>query len=888
MTALAPDVALESADLLARPLPRRRLLSEQIAVSAAQGFAGIGNFAFSLIALAVLPGLGFTHLADFLALLLLLNAPVGSLAAGGAVDRAFAGRVRRPALATAVVVGGGAAAAAGVLAPVLGLPRAYVLLLAAAAPGAALLPLARGRLYGRSDVRGVAASLVAEPAVRVTAGTALAVTAGPVAACAGVVGAGYAALAVTALAARRRSAPRAAAGQAGRGGTTVLTFLLLAVLQNLDLVLATRLLPPHQAAVFAAVSTVGGIAVFATMTLPLVLLPRAAAGERRAVPVAVGAALVIGVASVGVGALVPSVLPDDRLPRSLLVPYLAAMALLGLTRVLVAGRCAAGRGRAVLPLVAAGLAAQAALIVAFADTAAGVVGATLVATAAVTAGATVVELRRARHARSLFASLRSRSWALPLALAVIVAVGIALRLWVTRGIWVDEAISIREAREPFRGMLSDLSHTDVHPPGYFTVLWAWVHAFGSGPLSVRMPGILAGIATIPAVYAAGRDLFDRRTGLVAALFAALSPMCVWYAQEARPYAFFLLFSVLALWLQVRAVRRGGGWTWTGYVLSTAALLWSHYFALIPVAVQQLAFAVVIRRRHGSERRRIARGWAASLAAITALMVALVPFALHQLAGYGHRSSAELPAQAGAGASPGHTGLNVYSVLANGIYAVWGYHSDATMVLITALWPVLALLALLCLGRGRSGVGTLLGALVVVPVTALFLAGTFKQTNLFDLRYFIGIVPVLLIAAARMVTRWSPRRSVALAAAGLAVVSLVAGLVDQELNASNPRRYDFNHALSLVDRQFRPGDVIYYDPDYLRDVVRYYAPGRAVVYGGARRDVAVPAGHHAFVVASFLDQPGVAGATGTLLSSLEHHGHLVAKHSYANVTVWEFS
>ncbi|MGH3744064.1 MAG: glycosyltransferase family 39 protein, partial [Mycobacteriales bacterium] len=485
-------------------------------------------------------------------------------------------------------------------------------------------------------------------------------------------------------------------------------------------------------------------------------------------------------------------------------------------------------------------------------------------------------------------ALRHRSWAVPLALLAIVGVGIALRLWVTRGIWVDEAISIREAREPFRSMLVDLRTTDVHPPGYFTVLWAWVHAFGAGPLSVRMPGILAGIATIPAVFAAGRELFDRRTGLVAALFAAISPMCVWYAQEARPYSFFLLFSVLALWLQVRAVRRGGLWTWVGYVLSTAALLWSHYFALIPVAVQQLGFAVAVRRRRGRDRWRLLGGWVAALAGITVLMVALVPFALQQLAGYGGRSNAKLPAQAGAGASPGSPALNVYSVLANGIYAVWGYHSDATMVLITALWPALALLALVCLGRGRTGVGTLLGGLVVIPVAVMFVGGTVKQPNLFDLRYFIGVVPVLLIAMARMAGRWTPRRWLAGAAVGLVAASLVAGLADQELNSSNPRRYDFDHALSAVDAQYHPGDVIYYDPDYLGNVIGYYAPGRTVVYGGARRDVGVPPGHHAFVVASFLDQPGVAGKTGTLLSSLEHHGRLIAKHDYANVTVWEFS
>ena len=66
---------------------------------------------------------------------------------------------------------------------------------------------------------------------------------------------------------------------------------------------------------------------------------------------------------------------------------------------------------------------------------------------------------------------------------------------------------------------------------------------------------------IPALYLLGRELYDRRTGLVAASFGAASPLLIWYSQEARMYAFVALFGMLALWMQLRAIRNPSMGNW---------------------------------------------------------------------------------------------------------------------------------------------------------------------------------------------------------------------------------------------------------------------------------------------------------------------------------------
>ena len=82
---------------------------------------------------------------------------------------------------------------------------------------------------------------------------------------------------------------------------------------------------------------------------------------------------------------------------------------------------------------------------------------------------------------------------------------------------------------------------------------------------------------IPVLYELGRELYDRRTGLVAAAFAAVSPLLDLVLAGGAAVQFAALFGLLALLTQLRAIRNGTMVNWAAYILATAALLWSHYF-----------------------------------------------------------------------------------------------------------------------------------------------------------------------------------------------------------------------------------------------------------------------------------------------------------------------
>jgi uncharacterized membrane protein len=470
----------------------------------------------------------------------------------------------------------------------------------------------------------------------------------------------------------------------------------------------------------------------------------------------------------------------------------------------------------------------------------------------------------------------------------LIAAGLVLRLLLMRGIWVDEAISVHQAQMSLPDMLDDLRETDRHPPLHHLVLWLVVRLFGVGELAVRAPSIVASLALVPALFVTARELFDRRTGLVAAALGAVAPLVIWYGQEARMYALFMLLATLALWAQVMVLRDGRRRYWVAYGAITIALLYTHYFALVPIAIQQLVFAIAAwkRARAGLPVRSLILGCWLTWTALLVAAAPLAPFA-HEQFQHDQAAGTGFGGVPGAGSpsTPEGSSVSAYAVLSNFVWAIWGYHADSTMLRIAALWPLLMLFSLALLGQRRSASTRVVLALALGPVILLLLVGLSKR-DLFEVRYFVGAVPMMLLLLARAVAGGARRRTPALVASAVLVGTLLAGLADQQLNSRNPRSYDFKGALTTVAERARPGDTIVYAPDYLRDVIAYYAPGVEAVALEDRPTAA--ARGRVFLLASFLDNEALHADVGAARARLQQRGRLLDREQRQQIWIWEYA
>lgn len=182
-------------------------------------------------------------------------------------------------------------------------------------------------------------------------------------------------------------------------------------------------------------------------------------------------------------------------------------------------------------------------------------------------------------------------------LILVVAAAGALRFWKlgAQSLWFDEFVTTEVVSKG--KLLSNIVHREGSPPLYFVAVWGWTKLFGDTDAAFRSLSALVGTATVPVVYAAARELTrSRRIARVAAVLVALSPMFVWFSQEARAYSLFAFFGTLSLLFCVRARMRVRIADLLLWGVASAAALSTHYFAVFLVLPEAAWLVLSLRRR----------------------------------------------------------------------------------------------------------------------------------------------------------------------------------------------------------------------------------------------------------------------------------------------------
>ncbi|HSN74291.1 MAG TPA: glycosyltransferase family 39 protein [Anaerolineae bacterium] len=183
-----------------------------------------------------------------------------------------------------------------------------------------------------------------------------------------------------------------------------------------------------------------------------------------------------------------------------------------------------------------------------------------------------------------------------------------------QSLWADEGNSAAMAGRSL-AEISARAAADIHPPGYYWLLALWSRIFGDGEAALRALSALWGILLVWLVYQIVSRLFDRRTALVAAFFAAINPFLIYYSQEARMYAQLAALAALLFYgltryiLHESIVLRADGSSKTmsfsglatGVILFAAvAGLYTHYTFPVMVGVATLLYGLWVwnSRRRG--------------------------------------------------------------------------------------------------------------------------------------------------------------------------------------------------------------------------------------------------------------------------------------------------
>ncbi|MDP3955069.1 MAG: glycosyltransferase family 39 protein [bacterium] len=149
----------------------------------------------------------------------------------------------------------------------------------------------------------------------------------------------------------------------------------------------------------------------------------------------------------------------------------------------------------------------------------------------------------------------------------------------TASLWGDEAWAATLAVKPLIDIIQIVSK-DTAPPLYYIFLHLWMQIFGTSETAIRSLSFLFFLGTVLTVFLIGRHLWDKKTGLLAALLTFVNPFLFQYAFEGRMYSLLAFTSTLSIYFFLRKKR-------LGFILATTAALYTHHFAIFIVAFEGL-------------------------------------------------------------------------------------------------------------------------------------------------------------------------------------------------------------------------------------------------------------------------------------------------------------
>ena len=401
-----------------------------------------------------------------------------------------------------------------------------------------------------------------------------------------------------------------------------------------------------------------------------------------------------------------------------------------------------------------------------------------------------------------------------IAVSAVLLVGIALRIFVSSSLWLDEALTVNIAKAPL-GSLVDTLKVDGAPPLYYVLLHFWMIAFGESDRAVRALPALLGILTIPLSFFAAKKMISfgghraRELAWVVVLLVAASPYAIRYSSENRMYILVIDLVFVGYILFRSALERPSVATLVGISAVTAALLYTNYWCLYLVAVMGVATLWRSIKAPSTEIQTARRILVAIIAGVVLFLPWLPIFEFQR---------AHTGTPWGTPVAP--TVAFAYTVLD------FGGSSFAEGWALAGLLFLLALLALFGVARNERfieidlytvsaarwewGIGSIALGL---GISLAFVSGTAFQT-----RYAAMFFPFYILAVGMGLMALKNRRI----RYGLLAVVIALGFMSGIRNSRTDRTQATEIAKVLIE-DAKPGDVVGFCPDQLApDVARLLA------------------------------------------------------------------
>jgi mannosyltransferase len=379
-------------------------------------------------------------------------------------------------------------------------------------------------------------------------------------------------------------------------------------------------------------------------------------------------------------------------------------------------------------------------------------------------------------------------------LIIILLLGLALRLWgiSSESYWMDEAISIKQAQARDAEAMQVIKD-DINLPLYIAILHYWIKAFGTSELAVRGLSAIFGTIAIAVAYLLSRRLFNERVALISAALISVSPIMIYYSQEARSYSMFVLLSLSSFFFFVRYVQEKKSKDIAAYFACSLLMIYTHLFAFLVLVAQNAYIIYVYRFRL---KRLVA--WLGSQFMLILLFLPIVP--------------------------------NVAMNVSNRIFTSWITQPDILKVFYTIydffgnavnISIFFIILAVLVYKKRfweniEQKSSTFLLTWIIIPF-AIAIACSLAVKPAYHTRYLLFTMPAFMIVFAHILDKLEPKKFSAI----VLTVILVSSSASVFLQAGKDDKDDWREASSFLKASVSEGELMIVNPFYHLEALSYY-------------------------------------------------------------------
>jgi uncharacterized membrane protein len=198
-----------------------------------------------------------------------------------------------------------------------------------------------------------------------------------------------------------------------------------------------------------------------------------------------------------------------------------------------------------------------------------------------------------------------------------------LSLWllaIQAPLWLDETLAYWQIGD---GLARIWSRSAQMPSSftYLYILWFAKSLLGSKEVALRIPSMLAMLGAAYFLFRSARELFDKENAWIGCILFCIHLRVIFAANDARPYAFALLMTNLAILAFILWINRQETRYAIQFAAAAAGILYFHY--LFAVAILP-AFAVCYLLLRGRSIKKDVRQLAVILVSFALVSLPQVP------------------------------------------------------------------------------------------------------------------------------------------------------------------------------------------------------------------------------------------------------------------------